>query len=75
MAAQIRSRQVRLTSYPRYQERGIGLDHCPWCSNAQITRTPRRNSGPTLFHCKRCGFIANHDEIYDAHRLLGHVAV
>ena len=68
------NQRTRLTRYPQYDQRSADIDHCPYCHNDKITRTPRRKAGPALFSCRNCGFLANVDDILDAHELLGHRA-
>lgn len=65
---------VRLTPYSTYEERGIALERCPNCHNDRIGKTPRRKGGPSMFRCRKCGYIANVDQVNDMHRLLGQTA-
>ena len=74
MPAKNPHRLKRLTQYASYEERGTVLEQCPYCQNDQISMTPRRKGGPSMFHCKRCGYMASIDQIFGMHRLLGHVA-
>ncbi|MDA0232614.1 MAG: hypothetical protein O3B04_04535 [Chloroflexi bacterium] len=65
---------VKLTPYASYDERGIALERCPNCQNEKISKTPRRKGGPTMYHCRRCGYLTNIDLVFDTHRLLCHRA-
>lgn len=63
--------KVRLTPYSTFEERVVGLDRCPYCHNERLNKTPRRKSGPAMFHCRKCSYVASFDEVYGMHRLLG----
>ncbi len=65
---------LRLKAHRKYREREVELNHCPYCQNERIGKSPRRKGGPTMFHCKRCGYMATLDQMNDMHRLLGHIA-
>ncbi len=65
---------IKLSSGRRFDARGVTLETCPYCENVRIAKTPRRKGGPSMFHCRKCGFMANIDQMLDMHRLLGHVA-
>jgi predicted RNA-binding Zn-ribbon protein involved in translation (DUF1610 family) len=62
---------VKLPRYATYEEHGAGLDRCPNCHNTRIGKTPRRKAGPAMFHCRKCGFLANLDQINHMHWMLG----
>jgi predicted RNA-binding Zn-ribbon protein involved in translation (DUF1610 family) len=60
---------VKLTQYSSYDQHATILERCPACHNEKIVQTPRR--GPAMFHCRKCGFVANLDDINNMHWLLG----
>lgn len=62
---------VKLTPYSSYEEHGVGIDSCPSCENPHVGKSPRRKAGPAMFHCKKCGFIANIDDVNQMHWMLG----
>lgn len=64
----------RLRAVRKFDERGTTLEECPNCHHDRIGKTPRGKGGPSVFHCRKCGFVVSIDQIYDMHRLLGHVA-
>ena len=66
-------RTIKLTPYPTYAEREVTLEECPNCSNTRMSKTPRRKSGPGMFHCRRCGYLTNIDLVNHTHWMLGHV--
>lgn len=66
-------RLPRLTPQRRYEQREVVLEHCPYCQNDRIGKTPRRKGGPSMFHCRKCGYMTNIDLMYDMYRLLGQV--
>lgn len=68
-----RNSRVRLTPQRTYQELEVTLDHCPNCHNERISRTPRRKSGPSMFHCRKCSYMTSIDQVYDMYRMLGQV--
>lgn len=74
MTSHTTHRAVRLTPYPVYGPAETNLERCPNCHNERIGRTPRRKGGPSMFRCRRCGYIASVDQVLDMLRLLGHTA-
>ena len=64
---------VKLSQYATYDQDSDALERCPSCHNERLSKTPRR--GPALFHCRRCGFIANMDDVHEMRRMLGQRAV
>ena len=69
--ANLQQHQATLTPYATYVERGAGLERCPNCHNERIARTPRRKSGPAMFHCRRCGYLASIDTVNQVRHWLG----
>jgi hypothetical protein len=74
MTSHSQLRPIRLTPFPAYEERSIALEKCPNCHNERIGKTPRRKSGPAMFHCRRCGYLTSIDLVNFVHHLLGHEA-
>ena len=65
---------VDLTPYSTYEEHGIALERCPNCHNDRIGKTPRRKGGPTMFHCRRCGYLTSIDLVNNVRGQLGQTA-
>jgi hypothetical protein len=65
---------VRLTPFPKYEERAIALERCPNCHNEHLRKTPRRKGGPAMFRCGNCSYLTNIDLVNHVHHMLGHVA-
>ena len=68
-----RKPRLRMTPQPTYDETQVALDQCPNCGNERITKTPRRKSGPSMFHCRKCSYMTSIDQLFDMYRLLGQV--
>lgn len=62
---------VKLTPYATYVESEETIDQCPWCESDRIAKSPRRKGGASLFHCKRCGFITDVDDLAHMRWMLG----
>ena len=67
-----RNRPVKLTPYPSFAEREASIDVCPNCDNPRVSKSPRRKGGPSSFYCKKCGFVASVDQLFNTHWMLGH---
>ena len=64
---------VKLTQYASFDQGSDSIDHCPACQDEEISKTPRRS--PALFHCRKCGFMANIDDLHGVRWMLGQRAV
>lgn len=72
MPKRMSHRPLSLTPLPVHDATTVTLDTCPNCDNHRIKKWARRKGGPSMFHCSRCGFVANIDHVLNAHWMLGH---